>query len=163
MSEVKPLIVPHPRKAGLISALILTCLGIQAVISIALLPVLHGTVKTTWPFVNYGMYCQAHREGDLIPKRVILGVRKDGSQVTITSSDLGWNNWFYQLFADAILNNDRTIVTSFLRQGPGTRDTQWISLRVVERGTLFCRTGQVQVPEKELGIVRLESPRTERQ
>ena len=92
----------------------------------------------------------------LIRNRVIVGVRKDGSQVMITPSDLGWNNWFYQLLADAILNSDRNVATSFLRQGPRTRDTHWISLRVVDRGAVFRWTGQVQVPEKELGILHLE-------
>jgi hypothetical protein len=163
MKDTAPSIVPHSRTAGLISALILACLGIQGIISVALVPALHGPVKTTWPFVNYGMYYQAHREGDLIPKRVVVGVRKDGTQVTITPGDLGWSNWFYQLFADAILNHDRTVVTGFLSHGPGTRDTQWSALRLVDQGMVFQWTGAVRVPEKNLGFMRLEPGQKEGQ
>jgi hypothetical protein len=154
MSEAIHLFDPRPRGAGLISALIVTCLGIQALITVVLMPI--ALVKTTWPFVNYGLYTQAHREGDHIPNRVILGEREAGSEVLITPDDVGWSNWFYQLFADAILNHDRNVVTSFLRQGPGTRDMQWLSLRVVDRGAVFRWTGAIQVPEKELGIMRLK-------
>jgi hypothetical protein len=156
-------IVPRSRTAGLISALILACLGIQGFITIALLPVLHGSVEATWPFVNYGMYCQAHREGDLIPKRIVMGLREDGSEAIITPEDLGWSNWFYQIFADAILNRDRTVVNGFLSHGPGTRDRRWISLRVVDQGMAFHWTGSVPLPEKELGTMRVEPVRKERQ
>jgi hypothetical protein len=144
----------------LISVLIMVCLGIQAVISIALLPI-QGSVKTTWPFVTYGMYCQVHHEGDVIPKRFVIGVRKDGNQVKITPEDLGWNNWFYRMFADAVLNQDRTVVTSFLSNGPGTRNTQWIALRLIDQSTEFRWTGQLQQPEKELAIMQIE-PRREK-
>jgi hypothetical protein len=154
--------VINSRARGVISMLIIACLAIQGVISIALVPI-HGPVKTTWPFVNYGMYYQAHREGDLIPKRVVVGVRKDGTQVTITPGDLGWSNWFYQLFADAILNHDRTVVTGFLSHGPGTRDTQWSALRLVDQGMVFQWTGAVRVPEKNLGFMRLEPGQKEGQ
>jgi hypothetical protein len=154
MSDATTSTNPNSRTAGLISALILVCLGIQAVISIVLPPI--GPFKATWPFVNYGMYRPAHREGDLIPKRVVVGVRKDGSQVMITPGDLGWNNWFYELFADALLNHDQTVVNSFLSQGPGTRNTQWSSLRLIDQSMAFRWTGPVQVPEKELAIMRVE-------
>jgi hypothetical protein len=152
--------VPRSHAAILISGLIFGCLGIQALITI-LTPV--GPFKATWPFVNYGMYCQAHREGDIIPRRVVMGVRKDGTQVLITPEDLGWSNWFYQLLASAILNQDRTVANSFLSQGPGTHGTPWSSLRVVDRGAVFQWSGPVQVPEKELGIIRLESAQKEGQ
>jgi hypothetical protein len=148
-----PSIVPHSGKAGLISVLIVACLGIQALITV-LTPV--GPFKATWPFVNYGMYCQAHREGDLIPKRVILGERQDGSEVIITPEDLGWSSWFYHIFGEAILNRDRTVVNGFLSHGPGTRDTRWISLRLVDQGMAFRWSGAVRVPEEELGAIRLE-------
>ena len=146
--------------ASMISVLILGCLGIQAVISIVSPP--KGPFEATWPFVSYGMYRGAYHEGDPIPNRVILGEREDGSEVLITPDDLGWSHWFYQLLASAILNKDRTIVNSFLSQGPGTRHTRWLSLRVVDRGAVFRWTGAVRVPEKELGVMRLPSPETGR-
>jgi hypothetical protein len=146
-------LVPRSRAAALISGVILGCLGIQAWITI-LTPV--GPFKATWPFVNYGMYCQAHREGDLIPKRVIMGLREDGSEVIITPEDLGWSNWFYHIFGEAILNRDRTVVNGFLSHGPGTRDTRWISLRLVDQGMAFRWSGAVRVPEKELGVIQLD-------
>jgi hypothetical protein len=142
-----------PTARGPISLLILSCLGIQSLLTIVLLPI---GFKATWPFVNYTLYTQAHRDGDPIPNQVILGEREDGSKVVITPNDLGWNKWFYQLFAKAILNHDRNVVSSFLRQGPRTRDMQWVSLRVVDRGAVFRWSGAVQVPEKELGIMRLK-------
>jgi hypothetical protein len=144
---------PSSRAATLISGVILGCLGIQALITV-LTPI--RTFQTTWPFVNYGMYYGAHREGDLIPNRTILGEREDGTQVLITPDDLGWSNWFYQLLASAILNQDRTVVNSFLSQGPGTGHTRWLSLRVVDRSMVFRWSGMVRVPEKELGVIRLE-------
>jgi hypothetical protein len=146
-------IVPHSRTATLISGLILASLGIQGFISIVLLP-LHGWVKTTWPFVNYGMFTQTHREGDVIPKRVIIGVREDGSQVMITPDDLGWNS--YQICAAAVLNQERPVVNGLLSQAASTRDTRWTALRLVEQGMAFRWTGPVAVPEKELGRLQLE-------
>lgn len=153
MKNATPSITPNPRIVSLISLLILACLGIQALITV-LTPI--KSFKATWPFVNYGMYYGAHHEGDLIPNRVILGERDDGTQVLITPDDLDWSNWFYQLLASAILNQDRTIVNSFLSQGPGTRHTRWLSLRVVDRPMVFRWSGAVRVPEKELGVIRLE-------
>jgi hypothetical protein len=145
--------VPCSRAAILISGLILACLGIQALITV-LTPI--KTFQTTWPFVNYGMFYGAHREGDAIPNRVILGERQDGSEVLITPDDLGWSNWFYQILASAILNQDRTVVNGFLSQGPGTGHTRWVSLRVVDRPNVFQWSGAVRGAEKELGIIRLE-------
>jgi hypothetical protein len=145
--------VPHSRTATLISGLILASLGIQGFISIVLLP-FHGWVKTTWPFVNYGMYTKAHHEGDVIPKRVIVGVREDGSQVTITPDDVGWNS--YQICAAAVLNQERRVVNGLLSQAAHTRGTRWISLRLVEQGVAFRWAGPVPVPEKELGRLQLE-------
>jgi hypothetical protein len=145
--------VPGSRPANLISGLILACLGIQALITI-LTPI--KSFQATWPFVNYGMFYGAHREGDPIPNRVILGERQDGSEVLITPDDLGWSNWFYQILASAILNQDRTVVNGFLSQGPGTGHTRWVSLRVVDRPMVFQWSGAVRVPEKELGVIRLE-------
>ncbi len=146
-------LVSRSLAATLISGVILGCLGIQALVTI-LTPI--RTFQATWPFVNYGMFYGAHREGDPIPNRVILGERQDGSQVFITPDDLGWSNWFYQILASAILNQDRTVVNSFLSQGPGTRHTRWLSLRVVDRPMVFRWSGAVRVPEKELGVIRLE-------
>ena len=146
-------LVPRSVAATLIFSVILGGLGIQAFVTV-LTPI--GPFKTTWPFVNYGMYYGAHREGDPIPHRAILGEREDGTQVLITQDDLGWSNWFYEILASAILNHDRTVVNGFLSQGPGTRHTSWLSLRVVDRPMVFRWSGAVSVPEKELGVIRLE-------
>jgi hypothetical protein len=146
-------LVPRSRAAILISVLILACLGIQALITI-FTPM--GPFKATWPFVNYGMYNQAHREGDLIPNRAILGEREDGIERLITPDDLDCNNWFYQLLASAIVNHDRTVVNGFLRQGPGTREDRWLSLRVVDRPMQFRWSGPIRLPEIEVGVIQLE-------
>jgi hypothetical protein len=153
MKDTAHFFVPCSRTAILISGVILVCLGIQALITI-LTPI--KTFQATWPFVNYGMFYGAHREGDPIPNRVILGERQDGSEVLITPDDLGWSNWFYQILASAILNQDRTVVNGFLNQGPETRHTRWVSLRVVDRPMVFRWSGAVRGAEKELGVIRLE-------
>lgn len=148
---------PNLHAVFIISTLILILLGIQGTISIVLPLFYPKTLHATWPFINYPMYRRIHHQGDVIPSRLIIGVHEDGSESVIEPSDFAWDPWYYKIFLNAIIHNDRTAAEGFLQMDPHTRTRRWKSLRVVDRGKIFHWKSLTPAPETLVAVIHLES------
>lgn len=101
---------PVPERLGrsLVSALIVTVLGLQTIAALGVtLGPLHAS-PFMWPFLSYPMYSAPHFEGDSIPRYRVVATTTDGTQIEVTPKTLGTNFWIHRnAFLKPLLNPDR--------------------------------------------------------
>ena len=85
---------PNRWPIGLASLVILGTLGAQTLaISAPFIGLFTKEPGYLWPFLNYPMYCAAHRAGDHIDRFVIVVTSPKGSETTVSHHDLGLGFW----------------------------------------------------------------------
>jgi len=70
-----------------ISAFIVTCLGLQAIVG----STYHAGSR--WPFVSYPMYANSKQDGDRVTDYTLSAHYADGSTKTVSAEGLGLSFW----------------------------------------------------------------------
>ena len=80
--------------------------GVVGVLSLQLLAALLGYGRS-WPFVGFSMYTETYREGSLLYKPLVLGVREDGSEVGLVDWDLGLRqDGYWHVLSELVYGDD---------------------------------------------------------
>lgn len=87
----------RPRATAAVSSIILACLGLQILAITRLLSppqawkdrygVRWLKPSAIWPFIDYPMYAESHREGETLPASEVVATADDGSEVRILPED----------------------------------------------------------------------------
>lgn len=95
-----------PRSGRRRAARALLRAGVVGVLSLQLLAALLGYGRS-WPFVGFSMYTETYREGSLLYKPLVLGVREDGSEVGLVDWDLGLRqDGYWHVLSELVYGDD---------------------------------------------------------
>jgi hypothetical protein len=145
---------------GLISAVILVVLGVQAIAALALTPGPIEKPPFLWPFLNYPMYSAPHYEGEGIPRFRVMVMTADGREIEVTKENLGTDFWifrnaFLQPFENEGMRDELEPGVELFERRHGVTV---VEVRLEDRPLLLTREGTADGPTEVRGVARRESP-----
>jgi hypothetical protein len=115
-----------------------------------------------WPFTDYPMYSQSHKEGERVQaRRYVYATLADGSEVPLTPEDLGLGHfWLFTLWVEAPLLKQERAELEFVREAyREQRGGEIVALRIEDHPVIVTREGAKAAPPPHvLATVRFASP-----
>ena len=114
-----------------------------------------------YPFLDYPMYSEPHREGDKIGQFSVVGILEDSTEIPILPEDLGLNFWLFRsVFMEALLQDKRDELRSFIKIYHARHRKQLTGLRLENRRWFISREGLREAPSQVFKSVHFDARRS---
>lgn len=109
-----------------------------------------------WPFLDYPMFQQKHREGDRLVGLSVYATLADGREIKISSDDSGTTYFQFQAHvAGALIHGREHSWKPLIKQFEKRHDIKIVRLRVENYPMVITREGGRAAPSEVLKIVEL--------
>ena len=134
-----------PRRGRRRAARALLRVGVFGVLALQVMAAGLGYGRS-WPFMGFSMYTEVYREGSLLYKPQVLGLRDDGSAVALVDWDLGLRqDGYWQVLSELVYGADAMLQQRIGVLAARRPDYRVTGLRFTDTRKRLTRDGPVDV------------------